>query len=208
MRGKPPGAGLPKFSLPENGIPVVPILALLIVLGLDFTMLMMLFGAYSETMAMGSDAFLCNLPAMGQVFCYLDEEITVAHLLSFLLAVFSLSVPLYLWHEIIRLKIYEEPQAWFSKPANRVYAGIALVVFALVFTLETINLYALIAKYTASQSGPFLAKANPNAMMDTLSANDDLAVFVAALIAVVNALLALMTARAMHALRAALKGEV
>jgi|GEM_PF-2822735 len=70
---------------------------------------------------MMSDVYLCDLPAVGNIFCALDDEMTVSHLLAFLLAVFSIAVPIGIWSIIISEKIYEDPQAWLVKPTNRAY---------------------------------------------------------------------------------------
>lgn len=165
---------------------------------LEGSMLIMLFGAYSETMGMMSDVYLCDLPAVGKIFCALDDEMTVSHLLAFLLAVFSIAVPIGIWSIIISEKIYEDPQAWLVKPTNRAYAIIAVMLYALVFILETVNLYTLIARETIG--GPFNTQA-ANPLMSFLADNQGLGIFVAALVAVVNTVLALMTVRAVHSLK-------
>ena len=166
-------------------------------------MLIMLFGVYSETMGMLSDVYLCDLPGVGGIFCAIDEEMTVSHLLAFLLAVFSVAIPMAIWSEVITLRIYEDPQAWLIKPTNRVFALIALGIYAIVFALETVNLYTLIAR--ESIGGPFMTT-NANPLMEFLAANQGLGIFVAALVAIVNTVLALLTVRAAHTLIDARKG--
>ena len=197
----------PDFTMPDAGPPgAFPVGAALALAGtvlLEAAMLIMLYGAYSETMGMMSDVYLCDLPGAGKLFCGIDEEMTVSHLLAFLLAVFSIAVPIAIWAEVFSRRILDDPQAWFSKPTNRAYAMIALAVYGLVFALETVNLYTLIARESAG--GPFMTTvANP--LMEFLSRNQGLGIFVAGLVAVVNTVLAFLTVRAAHSLKHALGG--
>ncbi|WP_156882985.1 hypothetical protein [Rhodovulum sp. P5] len=168
---------------------------------LEFSMLIMLFGAYSETMGMMSDVYLCDLPAVGALFCAVDDEMTVSHLLSFLLAIFSIAVPIGIWSHILSERIFDDPQSWFIKPTNRAYAVIGLALYALVFSLETVNLYTLIAR--ESVGGPF-ATVQANPLMAFLANNQGLGVFVAGVVAIVNTVLAFMTVRAVHSLKTSL----
>lgn len=189
--------------VPRGDIPWGAAVGLLLVGALEACMGIMLYGAYSETMGMMSDVYLCDLPAIGGIFCSLDDEMTVSHLLAFLLAVFSIVVPMGIWSEVIKQRIYEDPQSWLTKPTNRAYAIIALALYALVFALETVNLYTLIAR--ESIGGPF-ATNDTNALMSFLADNQGLGIFVAALVAVVNTVLALLTVRAAYTLKETMKG--
>lgn len=173
-------------------------------IGLGFLLLIeaamatVLFGTYSETMGYASDLYLCDLPGPGRLFCHIDEDMTVTHLLACLLAIFSIAVPMAIFNEAFRQGIFDDPQAWWARPTNRVYAGLALAVYALVFALETINIYTLIAQQ--STGSVFASAAQANALMDFLADNQGLGVFVAALVAVVNTVLGLLTVRAFRAL--------
>ena len=60
---------------------------------LEGAMLLLFFGVFPETMGLASEQFLSELPGIGGLFEMIDEDATVSHLLAFLLAVFSVTVP-------------------------------------------------------------------------------------------------------------------
>ena len=120
-------------------------------------------------------------------------------MLALLLAIFSVAMPMAIWAEAFRQGVFEDPQGWWARPTNRVYAGIAAGVFALVFALETVNIYTLIAQQ--SVGSVFAQAQQANQLLDLLAQNKALGVFVAALVAVVNALLGLLTVRAALSLK-------
>ncbi|MEM7547704.1 MAG: hypothetical protein AAF367_19430 [Pseudomonadota bacterium] len=182
----------------SNRPPIGQILGLIALAFIDLLMLGVLFGTYAETMGMLSDVYLCDLPLIGPPSCALDDEMTVSHLLALLLAIFSIAVPMAIWNEMFRQDIFADPQGWIAKPANRIYAGIALGVYTLVVALEVVNLYTLIAQQ--SVGGPFITHNQPP-LMEFLAQNQGLGIFVAGLVAVVNTVLAFLTVRAAHALK-------
>lgn len=159
---------------------------------IELAMLILFMGTYLETLGLMSHAYLSELPLIGGLFGWLDPEMTISHLLAFLLAIFSVAVPLFIWSVVIEQKIYESPQVWISDPTNRVYAILAAIVYGLVFALETVNLYTLIAQNSMAAAGPFPATAQ-SPIMEMLAGNQGLGVFIAVLIAVVNTLIALLT---------------
>lgn len=191
----PMGAG---FGPPGEDPSIGKYIALGFLILIELAMATVLFGTYSETMGYASDLYLCDLPGPGRLFCHIDEDMTVTHLLAFLLAIFSIAVPMAIFNEAFRQGVFDDPQGWWARPTNRVYAGIALGVFALVFALETVNIYTLIAQQ--SMSSVFASTAQTSALMDLLANNQGLGVFIAALVAVVNAVLGLLTVRAARAL--------
>ncbi|CTQ55627.1 hypothetical protein LP7551_04170 [Roseibium album] len=186
-----------------SGSPIPAAIGLFAALTIEAMMLLLLYGTYTETMGMMSDVYLCDLPGAGGVFCMIDEEMTVSHLLAFLLAVFSILVPMALWSEVLSREIYLDPKSWLSNPTNKIYAIIALALYALVFTLETVNLYTLIAQEVAE--GPFKTH-DANPLMAFLAQNQGLGVFVAGTVAIVNTVLGLLAVRAAHTLKAKLAG--
>jgi len=159
---------------------------------IELAMLILFMGTYLETLGLMSHAYLSELPLIGGLFGWLDPEMTISHLLAFLLAIFSVAVPLFIWSVVLDQKVYENPQGWISDPTNRVYAILAAIVYGLVFALETVNLYTLIAQNSMAAAGPFPASAQ-SPIMEMLAGNQGLGVFIAVLIAVVNTLVALLT---------------
>ena len=193
--GLPPGG---------SGLSLLALLGFILATALELLMLVLLFGTYAETMGMLSDVFLCDQPAIGRLFCVIDNEMTVSHLLALMLAIFSVAMPMVVWNEVIGQKIMDDPQLWISKPANRILAGIGLALLLLVFTLETVNIYTLIAREQIG--GPFQTAQAPNQLMEFLAANQGLGIVVAGLVAVVNAALGFLAVRAAHSLKASLYG--
>ena len=167
------------------------IAALITTLALEGAMLVVFIAIFTETMGLASNQYLCDLPAVGGLFCAIDEDMTAAHLLAFLLAVFSVSVPLMIWSVVLSENIHEDPRGWLASPINKVKAGVAALVYAAVVLLEVVNLYTLIAQETAPN--PFGKQGQTDPLMDILSQNQGLGVFVALLIVLVNAVLALLT---------------
>jgi len=144
-------------------------------------------------------AVLSDLPVVGGLFELIDEDATVSHLLAFLLAVFSVAVPIMIWNVVLTEGVHLDPRQWLAHPMNRVKAVLAGVVYGAVVLLEVVNLYTLIAQDTAQ--GPFNTNAPADALMALLSENQVLGVFVALLIALVNTVLALITVRTAHAMK-------
>lgn len=186
----PPEAYLPGGSgLRIKAVAVFGLTALL-----EFSMLVMLASTYAETMGLASKQYLCDLPGVGTLFCIIDEDMTVSHLLAYLLATFSVAVPIMIWSAVLDENIHEDPRGWLASPMNRVKAGVAGIVYASVIALEVVNLFTLIAQETAP--GPFPGPQDQAPMMDFLAQNQGLGIFVALLIAMVNTVLALLTVRA------------
>lgn len=189
----------PQAYMPGGGGPGPKALAgFTLAVLLELSMLVLLASTYTETMGLASNQYLCDLPGAGGLFCALDEDMTVSHLLAFLLAVFSVAVPIMIWSAVLDENIHEDPRSWLASPMNRVKAGMAGVVYAAVIALEVVNLYTLIAQQSAPN--PFGVSHDQAPMMDFLAQNQGLGVFVALLIALVNTVLALLTVRATRAL--------
>jgi hypothetical protein len=174
-------------------------LGLLGAMALEFSMLLLFFGVFTETMGLASEQYLSELPVMGGVFEMIDEDATVSHLLAFLLAVFSVAVPIMIWNVVLNEGVHLDVRQWLRAPMNRVKAALAGVVYAAVVLLEVVNLYTLIAKETTA--GPFASNAPDGALTAILADNQGLGVFVALLIALVNTVLALITVLAAHAVK-------
>jgi len=134
------------------------------------------------------------------VFCVIDEDMTVSHLLALVLAVFTVAVPIMIWSAVLDENIHEDPRAWLASPMNRVKAGLAGLVYAAAALLEVVNIYTLVARQSVSVSGPWGNPQDASPMMDFLAQNQGLGIFVALLIVLVNTVLALLTVRASRSL--------
>ncbi|MEW8693319.1 MAG: hypothetical protein AB2535_19970, partial [Candidatus Thiodiazotropha endolucinida] len=107
--------------------------------------------------------------------------------------------PIFIWSEIYRQKILDNPQEWFSHPQNQIIATFAGLILFLVIGLEVINLYTLVAREI--MPGGFVAQTDQSGVMAFLAENKGLAIGVSAVIAVINIILALFTTRAFHSLK-------
>lgn len=173
---------------------------------MEGSMGVLFYGVFSETMGLASNIYLCDLPGIGRPFCALDENASVSHLLAFLLAVFSISVPMMIWATIIRERIDIDPRAWLARPINRMRAGLALSVYGAVVLLEVVNLYTMIAQQTVGNPFGAAVGGGHSTLTTFLAENQGLAIFVAILIAKVNVVLALITVRTSLALKSVMRG--
>lgn len=173
--------------------------AILLLVGLEVSMWVMFFAVYAETIGLMNETYLSELPIIGSLFEFLDPDANASHIISVLLATFSVGTPLFLWREIFRQKILDNPQEWISHPQNQIMASLALFVLALVIGLEVINLYTLVAK--AVLPSGFLGTGEPSSvLMKYLAKNKGMAIGVSLVIAVINIILALFTTRAFQVL--------
>jgi hypothetical protein len=180
----------PKFS---------SIVAFLFFMGLELSMWVMFFAIYSETIGLMNETYLSELPIIGIAFSRIDPDANASHIISILLATFSVGTPLFLWAEIFRQKILDNPQEWISHPQNQIIASLAGLVLALVIGLEVTSLYTLIAKETVPFG--FISQSQNSGLMAFLAQNKGMAIGISAVIAVINVILALFTTRAFQLLK-------
>ncbi|MEM1149927.1 MAG: hypothetical protein AAGI03_05120 [Pseudomonadota bacterium] len=163
---------------------------------LEVVLVIVFYAVYAETIGFLSDVYLSELPGIGSVFELIDRDMTVTHLLAFVLAFFSVAVPVFLWAQIYALGIHNDPGAWLSEPANKVWAVLGGGIYLLVFALEAVNLYTLIAR----EANNPLPQVDSNPLMDALASNEPLAIGISILIAIINTVIAFMSVKATLAL--------
>lgn len=173
-------------------------------LWVEMCMLLLLYGLYTDTLGLASNLYLGDLPVAGRLFEWLDPNATVSHLLAFLLAVFSVAVPVMIWSVVVNEKVHLDHQAWLASPVNRVRAMTAAALYAAVFLLEVVNLYTLIAQQTALN--PFGGSVDLDPLTAFLSQTKALGIFISVLIALVNFVLGLLTVLAANGFHNARKG--
>ena len=166
---------------------------------LELSMALMFFAVYTESIGLMENTFLSELPIIGQAFMYIDPDANASHLISILLAIFSVGTPLFIWSEIFRNGILDNPREWISHPQNQVIASFAALVLLLVISLECVSLYSLIAKETIPS--PFPPGAQGSDLMDYLAKNKGLAIDISIVIATINIILGLFTAKAFQNLK-------
>lgn len=166
---------------------------------LEAAMWTMFYAVYTETIGLMNETYLSELPVIGAIFAPLDPDANASHIISMLLATFSVGTPLFIWAEIFRQNILDDPQEWFSHPQNQVVATLAGLILILVIGLEVTNLYTLVAR--ESMPGGFVEQTDQGGLMTFLAENKGLAIGVSVVIAVINIILALFTTRAARSLK-------
>lgn len=165
---------------------------------LEAAMFIMFYALYTETVGFMNETYLTELPVIGSLFGMLDPDANASHIISMLLATFSVATPIFIWAEVHRQNILDDPQEWFSHPQNQILASVAGLVLIMVVGLEVVNLYTLVAQQSA-QSGFVIQQ--ESGVMEFLAQNKGLAIGVSAVIAVINIILALFTTRAFQSLK-------
>ena len=141
-----------------------------------------------------NETFLSDLPIIGGIFFRIDPDANASHIISILLATFSVGTPLFIWSEIFRQNILDNPREWISQPQNQIITGFAGLVLFLVIGLEVVNLYTLVAKEASLIVYP--GQSQNDGLMSYLAQNKGMAIAISAVIAVINIILALFTTRA------------
>lgn len=175
------------------------IAAIIFCVGLEAAMFVMFYAVYTETVGLMNETYLSELPVIGAAFSYADPDANASHILSLLLATFSVATPLFIWAEVFRQKILDDPQEWFSHRQNQIIASIAGLILTMVIGLEVVNLYTLVARETMPSG--FVAQTQESGIMAFLAENKGLAIGVSVIIAVINIILALFTTRAFRSLK-------
>ena len=163
---------------------------------LELAMWVMFFGVYAETVGLMQHSYLSDLPIIGTAFELIDPDANISHILSALLATFSVGTPLVIWAEIYRQNIFETLQEWLSFPTNKVYASIAIFILLIVIALEATCMFTLLARETSSVG--FVQEQQSSDIMEFLAQNKGVAIAVSGVVAIINILLALFTTRAMR----------
>ena len=165
---------------------------------LEAAMFIMFYALYTETVGLMNETYLTELPVIGSLFGMLDPDANASHIISMLLATFSVATPIFIWAEVHRQNILDDPQEWFSHPQNQILASVAGLVLIMVVGLEVVNLYTLVAQQSA-QTGFVIQQ--ESGVMEFLAQNKGLAIGVSGVIAVINIILALFTTRAFQSLK-------
>ncbi|MBT2970525.1 MAG: hypothetical protein KME56_12400 [Candidatus Thiodiazotropha sp. (ex Ctena orbiculata)] len=175
------------------------IAAIIFSVGLEVCMFIMFYAVYSETVGLMNETYLSELPVIGAAFSYADPDANASHIVSLLLATFSVATPLFIWAEVFRQKILDDPQEFFSHRQNQIIATIAGLVLAMVVGLEVINMYTLIARETMPSG--FIPQTQESGIMVFLAENKGLAIGVSVVIVVINIILALFTTISFRSLK-------
>lgn len=184
------GMSPPRFS---------SVLTVTICSALEIAMFIMFYAVYTETIGLMNDTYLSELPVIGAAFGAVDPDANASHIISMLLATFSVATPLFIWSEVFRQTIFDDPQEWFSHPQNQICAGFAVFILCLVIGLEVVNLYTLVAR--ESMPSGFVVQTQDSGLMGYLAENKGMAIGVSTVIAVINLVLALFTTRAIRSLK-------
>ncbi|MBV1952636.1 MAG: hypothetical protein KUG64_10645 [Cycloclasticus sp.] len=181
------GISAPSFS---------SVLTILFCITLEISMFTMFYAVYTETIGLMSDTYLNELPVIGAMFSAIDPDANASHIISMLLATFSVATPIFIWSEVFRQRILDDPQEWFSHPQNQIIAGLAGVILLLVIGLEVVNLYTLVARETMPSG--FVVQTQDKGLMGYLAENKGMAIGISLVVAVINIVLALFTTRSIQ----------
>ena len=184
----------------EGGESVNPssVVKIIFAVTLEAAMFIMFYAVYTETVGLMNETYLSELPVLGGLFGMLDPNANASHIISILLATFSVATPIFIWAEVHRQDILDDPQEWFSHPQNQILASVTGLVLIMVIGLEVVNLYTLVAREGAQ--GGFVVQ-QESGVMAFLAQNKGLAIGVSAVIAVINIILALFTTRVFQSLK-------
>jgi len=174
-------------------------MSVLFCIALESAMFVMFYAVYTETVGLMNETYLLDLPVIGALFGVLDPDANASHIISGLLATFSVATPLFIWAEIFRQKIMDDPQDWFSHPQNQIIAVFAGLILLLVIGLEVVNLYTLVARQTMPSG--FVQEEQMSQLMTYLAENKGMAVGISAVVAVINIVLALFSVRTVRSLK-------
>lgn len=130
---------------------------------------------------------------------HIDPDANASNLAAILLATFSVGTSLFIWGEIFRQNILDNPREWISHPQNQIIASLAVLVLLLVISLEITNLYTLVAK-EALPAGAFVQD-QASDLLAFLAENKSMAIAISIVIAVINIILALFSIRAFKHLK-------
>lgn len=165
------------------------VLAILATLVGKFIPFVLLYALYNHSIDLGSDIYLADLPVIGGVIEWIDEDLSAQNLLAMVLAGFSVAIPFFLWMQIFDNEIHKDPGAFFSNPINMVWSLLGLCLYAMVFLLEYYNIHALIAHRELDVLGDVGAN---EGLMDYLDANRDQASFIAAFTVIINTVFSML----------------
>lgn len=182
----------------ENSISASGAAKVFFVVSLEAAMFIMFYALYTETIGLMNETYLSELPVLGSLFGMLDSDANASHIISMLLAAFSVATPLFIWAEVHRQNIFDDPQEWFSHPQNQILTSVAVLIMIMVIGLEVLNLYTLVAQQSA-QTGFVIQQ--ESGVMGFLAQNKGLAIGISAVIAVINIILALFTTRVFQSLK-------
>lgn len=174
-------------------------IATLFFIGLELCMGTMFYAVYNESIGFMGDTSLSDLPIIGKIFYLIDPDANASCIIAGLLATFSIGVPIFIWAEIFRKNILDNLREWLSHPSNQVAASFAALVLLLVISLECVSLYTLIAKETLPN--PFPVNNQSSNLMSFLAKNKGMAIGISAVIALINFVLGLFSARAIKLLK-------
>lgn len=164
---------------------------LLLVTGMEVFAFVLHYAAYVQTMTIMPGTYLSDIAGLGWMFAQ-APEMTVNHLIAGLLAAATVATPVFGFMYLIRNNVIEDHGAFFAYVPNRIYVVALGLFWALMVSVEIVNVLTLIDQYTAN---PFLSGAGGNQMAEALRDHRGLAILSTVVIAIVNTALGLATAK-------------
>jgi len=164
---------------------------------LEGALLTVLYSSYTQTLNLMSTTYLSELPLLGSVFSY-TQDASARDLICFLLAIFSIGVPIIIFKFIDDEKIFADFQDWISHPQNKIVAAIGLSLFAIVIAIEVSTMFNLLSPDT---HGRFVTKTPSTGLTALMEKSTFTAGVISLVIVIVNCALAFATTRVLKNLR-------
>ena len=182
-----PGGGPP----PSNGLDWVAIVKVVLVLTCEMGLTVLHYAVYSETLSIMPGEYVGDIPGLG--FLFGGTELRVNHLVAAALAVVTVATPVVAFYLLLKHRVFSEPGGFLAHVPHRVYLGVLALFWAIILATELSNVVALIDGYV---NNPF----NSGPAAEALREVADYALLVAAVVAIVNAAVALFTASLWHSI--------
>lgn len=187
LKGRGP-AGAPP---PADGPDWVAIGKGLVAICFEVGLIVLHYTVYSETLSIMPGTFLEDIAGIG--FLFGGTDLRVNHLVAGALAVVTVATPVVAFYLLLKHRVFSEPGGFLAHVPNRIYLAVLALFWALIVATELYNVVALIDGYV---NNPFRGGAEAAAMREVA----DYALLVAAVVAIVNAAVALFTANLWHAI--------
>ncbi len=167
---------------------------------LETDMWLFFFILYTESVSLMKNTYLSDLPLLGTIFLHIDPDANGSHVISILLATFSVGTPVFIYMAVLQHDILSNPREWISSRQNQILAGFAALILMLVIGMEITSMYTLVCQETTSATISFI-KNTDGGLMRFLSENKGMAIAISIVIATVNIILAIFSVNAFKSIK-------
>ena len=186
------------FSPPRPSPPFKLVALAVTCVVMEIILGLILFAGYTQTLSelFGSSLYLSELPFIGRVFYYTPNA-TPGHLICGLLALYSVGLPLTMFHLIERHKVFDDFRDWISHPAHQVLTAFFAILCAIVIALEVTTILSIMAP---AQTSVFVPDAPATGLEAVAQDNPAMGLIAAMILIIINGCLAYFSAKTFHSL--------